>query len=171
MWDRELIWIEFWLRLRMVICVWDGMEWECVSNWFWNWFVRNKINDNLVYVHMHKHTHKILPVESLSSDMMPKYWVIIEIIWLTTTPRCWVASVWMAWQMRSTWVGRQVSQCHGIRLLFVNDQHVESSFALMPYYSMMRIVEKQTDNIWFIELRLMLLKLLVAMDMLESEIY
>ena len=38
---------------------------------------------------------------------------------------------------------RQVRQCHGIELLFVMDQHVESSYVLMLYYSMMRIVEKR----------------------------
>ena len=85
-------------------------------------------------VHMHNYTREILPVESLSCNMMLKYWVIHEIIWLTATPRYWVARVWVAWQTRSTWVGRQVKQCHGMRFLSLWDQHVESSCVLMHHY-------------------------------------
>ena len=58
-----------------------------------------------------------ISIESLSCDMMLKYWVIYEMRWLRAMPRCWVARDWVAWQMRSTWVGDQVKQCHNHGLL------------------------------------------------------
>ena len=78
--------------------------------------VRIEIHDNVMYVvHVctlaQAYTWDI-SIESLNCDMMPKYWVIYEMSWLIATPRCWVASDWVAWQMRSTWVGCQVKQCY-----------------------------------------------------------
>ena len=55
--------------------------------------------------------------ESLSCDMMPKYWVICEMNWLIATPRRWVARDWVAWQTRSARLGHQVMQGHDIGLL------------------------------------------------------
>ena len=83
--------------------------------------VRIEIYDNVMYVgHIctpaQAYTWDIA-IERLSCDMMPKYWVIYETSWLIATPRCWVARDWVAWQTRSTWVGRQVKQCHDSGLL------------------------------------------------------
>ena len=83
--------------------------------------VRIEIYDNVMYI-----VHICTPaqayiwdivIESLSCDMMSKYWVIYETSWLIATLRCWVTRDWVAWQMRSTWVGRQVKQCHNNGLL------------------------------------------------------
>ena len=46
-------------------------------------------------------------------------------------------------------------QCRGVGLLFAWEQHVESSCVSMPYYIEKRIVQRQVDNICFVELRLM----------------
>ena len=51
--------------------------------------------------------------------------------------------------------GSPMRQCQGTGLLFLRDQHVESSGVLMPNYVVMKIVEKQVGNIRFVRLRLM----------------
>ena len=38
-------------------------------------------------------------------------------------------------------------QCQDTGLLFVRDEHVESSYILMPHSNEMRIDERQADNI------------------------
>ena len=97
--------------------------------------VRIEIYDNVMYIVYictlaQAYTWNIA-IESWSCDMMPKYWVIYEMSWLIAMPRCWVPWDWVAWQMRSTWVGRQVKRRHSIGLL---GQHIESSCILRHHY-------------------------------------